>query len=284
MKKRLFALIAVLIFITVTAMPVYADMGPKPSIELTVKNAPDEDYYIDLLVPGSLRNKEDILKDVNEEYLGKDAEMMSGIINNTDDGWHPRYGTENGRAKGFTCNNSSHKYRFNYNNVPETFKVIIVTESGKVIVSNEITRKAFNAVTTDAKTGKLRERKNAILAKQLERFLITFIVTLLIEGMIFRCFKFEGKEGHNFAVFFKTNLCTQLLLYVVISLLPLHMLIYGGIFAAEIIITIIEGCVYSKLLTPKGKGARYAIVANILSFVLSLPMWFVLEVFFRISI
>ncbi|MBO4866953.1 MAG: hypothetical protein J5582_10410 [Ruminococcus sp.] len=282
MKKRLFALIAVLIFITVTAMPVYADMGPKPSIELTVKNAPDEDYYIDLLVPATFRTKEDILQDFNEQYSGKDAELMRVILNNTEDGWIPRHG---GRFRKFTHSNSSHKYEVSYMDVPETFKVIIVTESGKVIVSNEITRKAFNAVTTfDAKTGKLREKKTAILAKQLERFLITFIVTLLIEGMIFRCFKFEGKEGYNFAVFFLTNLCTQLLLYVVISLLPLHMLIYGGIFAAEIIITIIEGCVYSKLLTPKGKGARYAIVANILSFVLSLPMWFILEFFFRISI
>ncbi|SFD12846.1 hypothetical protein [Ruminococcus albus] len=282
MKKRLFALIAVLIFITVTAMPVYADMGPKPSIELTVKNAPDEDYYINLLVPGTLRKKEDRLQEVNEQYSGKDAELMRVIINNTEDGWYPRRG---GHFRELTQSKSSRKYEFSYMDVPKTFKVIIVTESGKVIVSNEITRKAFNAVTTfDAKTGKLRERKTAILAKQLERFLITFIATLLIEGMIFRCFEFEGKEGHNFAVIFKTNLCTQLLLYVVISLLPLHMLIYGGIFAAEIIITIIEGCVYSKLLTPKGKGARYAIVANILSFVLSLPMWFILEFFFRISI
>ncbi|MBE6868957.1 MAG: hypothetical protein E7494_09360 [Ruminococcus albus] len=282
MKKRLFALIAVLIFITVTAMPVYADMGPKPSIELTVKNAPDEDYYINLLVPGTLRKKEDRLQEVNEQYSGKDAELMRVIINNTEDGWYPRRG---GHFRELTQSKSLRKYEFSYMDVPKTFKVIIVTESGKVIVSNEITRKAFNAeITFDAETGKLREKKTAMLAKQLERFLITFIATLLIEGMIFRCFKFEGKEGHNFAVFFKTNLCTQLLLYVVISLLPLHMLIYGGIFAAEIIITIIEGCVYSKLLTPKGKGARYAIVANILSFVLSLPMWFILEFFFRISI
>ncbi|WP_139199838.1 hypothetical protein [Ruminococcus albus] len=271
-----------LIFITVTAMPVYADMGPKPSIELTVKNAPDEDYYINLLVPGTLRKKEDRLQEVNEQYSGKDAELMRVIINNTEDGWYPRRG---GHFRELTQSKSSRKYEFSYMDVPKTFKVIIVTESGKVIVSNEITRKAFNAVTTfDAETGKLREKKTAMLAKQLERFLITFIATLLIEGMIFRCFEFEGKEGHNFAVFFKTNLCTQLLLYVVISLLPLQMLIYGGIFAAEIIITIIEGCVYSKLLTPKGKGARYAIVANILSFVLSLPMWFILEFFFRISI
>ena len=282
MKKRLFALIAVLIFITVTAMPVYADMGPKPSIELTVKNAPDEDYYIDLIMPGNFRKKEDLLQEVNEEYSGKDAEMMMGLVNNIDDGWYPRYG---GRFRKFTHSKSSHTYTFDYNEVPVKFKVIIVTESGKVIKSEEFTRKAYNAeITFDAETGKLSENKSGMFAKQFIRFLITFLSTLLIEGMIFRCFKFEGKAGHNFVVFFLTNLCTQLLLYVVISLLPLHMLIYGGIFAAEIIITIIEGCVYSKLLTPKGKGARYAIVANILSFVLSLPMWFILEVFFRISI
>lgn len=275
MKKRIFALIAVIIFITVTALPVYADMGPKESIELTVKNAPDEDYYIDLLMPGSLRDKGDILRAVNEKYSGKDAEMINGIINHYEKGWRPRLGSNIGGR--FTHSNSSHSYVFDYDNVPETFKVIIVTESGKVITSDEFTRKSYNAVITyDVEKDKFNEDMSSALIKQLLSIFFTFLATIFIEGIVFLCYKYKFGEGKNFIVFILTNLATQVVLYIASCYFTLAFI------AAEVLVTAIEAFVYSHLLTPKEKGGRYALTANVISALLTTPMWVIVKFIFRI--
>ena len=114
-------------------------------------------------------------------------------------------------------------------------------------------------------------------AKQFVSFFITFIATLFIEGLVFMCFKYKGSEGHNFAVFFLTNLCTQLLLYISMS-----SIVALSILLVEILITAVEAFVYSRLLTPKEKGGRYALVANVTSFVLTLPVWFIVKFIIRV--
>ena len=270
-------MVAVIILITVTALPVYADMGAKPSIDLTVENAPDEEYYIDLLMPYPLQDEGSVLESINEQYSGRDAEMIKAIVTNAGDGWSPRHGGERGIGFDFIHSNTEHKYTFSYTNVPERFKVIIVTCSGKVIKSEEFTRKAYNAVITfDAGTGKMSEKMSGWVSAYLVRFFITFLGTLIIEGIVFLCFKYKFGEGNNFVVFILTNFCTQVLLHVSYFFVPVGW-ISKGIYIVEIIIMVIEAVVYSKLLTPKEKGVRYALIANTISLVLTFPVWIFLE-------
>ena len=54
MVKRSTAIFLVLILAVIAALPAFADTGPKPSLTLTVKNPPDEPYYIDLLMQKAL--------------------------------------------------------------------------------------------------------------------------------------------------------------------------------------------------------------------------------------
>ena len=51
--KRCSFIFMILTFVFALCFPVtvLADMGPKPSLTIEVENAPDERYYLDLLMP-----------------------------------------------------------------------------------------------------------------------------------------------------------------------------------------------------------------------------------------
>ena len=276
MKKRLFALLLVVFIATAAALPVYADIGPKQSIDLIVKNAPDEDYYIDLLQNEYNRAHDESRKEhVEKNYSGAERDMMMTLVDFEDNGWTPRFGSP--ISQEFTRCNSNGKYIFDYMDVPYDFRVVIVTVSGKVITSDVFTRKSYNAVITyDVETGEFHEDMSGALVKQLISIFLTFLATILVEGIIFSLFKYKFDEGKNFIVFILTNLATQVVLYIASCYL------FQVLIAAELVVTVIEAIVYSRLLTPKEKAVRYALSANIISALLTLPVWAVVKLIIRI--
>ena len=55
MKRKWKACLCIAAFLlAVLPVSASADMGPKPQITIQVQNAPDGDYYVDLLVPGEV--------------------------------------------------------------------------------------------------------------------------------------------------------------------------------------------------------------------------------------
>ena len=53
MKRNWKACLCIAAFLlAVLPVSASADMGPKPQITIQVQNAPDGDYYVDLLIPG----------------------------------------------------------------------------------------------------------------------------------------------------------------------------------------------------------------------------------------
>ncbi|MFQ9126466.1 MAG: hypothetical protein ACLR4Z_06360 [Butyricicoccaceae bacterium] len=58
MKRKRTSVFCVLALLAVLLpVPARADMGPKPSVTIHVKNPPSGSYYLDLLVPGEASDK-----------------------------------------------------------------------------------------------------------------------------------------------------------------------------------------------------------------------------------
>lgn len=250
-----------------------ADVGPKPSLEIIVKNPPQSEYYLDLLVDYS----SDHLYENIRNSEGYSAEMYDILKKYNVDGWRPAlatgtrvplFGKLTGEKKG---NNMVHN--FSYVGVPDRFKVILVTSGNEVIVSeNIVERKAFKStVYFDLGTKKLSE-KCAVLAYILQ-FLSTCSLTLIIEGLILLLFRFSMKQ--NWKTFLIINIITQVLLTAVIYSATYKL----GAFAAlllympfELVIFIGEAILFVRYLKQHSRRRRvmFAITANILSFIIGL--------------
>ncbi|MBR4554902.1 MAG: hypothetical protein IKO27_04840 [Ruminococcus sp.] len=74
---------AVIVFSLLSGIFASADMGPKPSIDLTVNNAPNENYYIDLLYSKDWHlTTEDIeiKREIENAASESDREMMRTVV------------------------------------------------------------------------------------------------------------------------------------------------------------------------------------------------------------
>lgn len=267
--KKLETLLILIVFILVLPSIAYCDAGPKPSIEIIVKNPPEIEYYLDLLVD---YEGENLYPNIREEDKYS-ANMYNILKNYKSDGWRPAMATGTkvpifgdiiGKRIG---ENMVHS--FSYIGVPDKFKIIIVTADGETIVSeNIVKRKAFNSkVYFDYNTKKLRE--TSIVLAYIKQFLTTYPTTLLIEGLILLLFGFSLKKNWKSLVLI--NLITQVLLTFIIF----GAMYKQGSMAAilfyipfEIIILIMEAKLFKKYLVDHSESRRvaFAIVANIVSF------------------
>lgn len=281
MKKIVFAVLT-LSFMLTCIVTVNADTGPKDSLIVYVENAPDELYYLDLLTQeaDSFSNIADI-NDYNQD-------MLDLLYSYEDDGWFPAFtegtgvpitGSLIGSASG-----SLMVHEFGYIGVPETYRIIIVTESGVVTVSDTLTRKALqSSVTYDYDTGKAQVPSTIIT--YLLQFAVTFSLTLILEGIILILFNISLKE--NWKPFLLVNLATQILLTVTVGIILIKQGIFTAVFfqiPAELIIMVIEVIVYRHFLTgpiSNRKKIAYGIVANTASWILG---FFLLQYLFTILI
>ena len=80
MKRKRTSVFCVLALLAVLLpVPARADMGPKPSVTIHVKNPPSGSYYLDLLVPGEASDK---LFDNQEWNHLSETQMDAEIITN----------------------------------------------------------------------------------------------------------------------------------------------------------------------------------------------------------
>lgn len=274
--KRALVLLAALVILSLTFVShINADAGPKPSLEIIVKNPPESEYYLDLLVDYSSGHLYDNMRD-DEGYSGNMYDILKGY---NADGWRPALvtGTRvplNGKLTG-KKNGDNMVHYFSYMGVPDRFKVIIVTSDNEVIVSESIVeRKAFNSTAYfDCNTKGLWER-SAVLSYVLQ-FLSTYSLTLIIEGLILVLFRFSMKQ--NWKPFLVINIITQILLTVIIYSATY---LQGSFFALflyipfELVIFIAEAILFAKYLKQHSKLRRvmFAITANIISFMTGLAI------------
>lgn len=153
-KKRILLIVMMVFLSFLSSFAVSADVGLKPELYVFVKNPPEELYYLDLLIQNNSNDKYVNLED-KSLY---NQNMLALLYSKKDEGWLPALtdGTDvplHGDLIGEPKDGAMMHY-FGYFGVPETYRIIIVTESGKVTVSDVITRKSmFSNVYYDYKTG-----------------------------------------------------------------------------------------------------------------------------------
>lgn len=277
--NKLFALLFLTIIIFSFPLTVSADLGPKPKLTIIVKNPPTKEYYLDLLIDYDLPLKDNL----HGQRDTLDQEKLKSLEEYSKDGWCAAlaHGT---RAKLWgnltgEISDDVNKHTFGYFGLPDTYKIIIVTPENKVIVTKTIERKSYTStVYYDYATGEVTQQKGLTLAwTYTKQFLMSFICTLIIEGLILLIFRF--KTTHTLWIFFFTNLITQSAFTIIMSTSLLMFGIYASyvvLFAVEIIITAVEATAYAFLIKEgkKRKRVAYAVIANIISSLALLPLMY----------
>lgn len=270
MKRFILFLLVVVLAFGLT-VPLSADTGPKPSITVYVENAPEEEYYLDLLIeeeqPNNTLTEDEIaslapsmlavLREYNENGLRAALSYGSAI---------PIFGKITGTPDGERM-----KHVFSYYGIPDTVKVIAVTKSGAVYVSEAVEKKEYQAeYILDFQTFSL-ESKGQPLVRYISQFFSTFIPTIIIEFIILLLFGFSVKK--NLISFLAVNFATQIVLTVVYAINYPSMGVFFINLAVlpfvELIITAIEALAYVFMLKDKSKVRRsvYAVVANLCSWI-----------------
>ena len=284
-KRFIAASLITFIIVTCFTRVVMADMGPKRSIEIKILNAPTEPYYVALLMPT------DYVADIDDpsrfDHIPEDKDWVREIFYEYDeDGFrlftYPA-GTNSicysGWQNDFYRGENIIEYGYM---VPSTFKVMIVTDSGEVTVSNELTAKRFHSQCEyDYSTNTLKEI--IVPAYGPDFFIETalyLVVTLVIEGIVLLCFGLFRKK--NLKYFLIVNITTQFLLFVFNFLSRMFVVVLLNHFALwivmEAVILVIETIWYSKKLVNKNgdvskvRNILYAITANLISAFIDLPI------------
>lgn len=289
-RKSLRTLVCALLASLALTTFAFADNGPKPQLIVRVKNAPQEPYYLDLLAKGDWDAEDgNRIDGIDWNYDGKedtlDPDLLALLRDNVPAGWHacvaqgttgaPIYGelySENTDASG----NALH--RFGYVGVPSTYRIILVTESGKVWVSDILNRRVLQSSVTvnwSDDTSAVTVSVPSTIPGYLLQFVATLVPTLLIEGIILLLFQYSWKQ--NWKAFLLVNLITQGLLAIASSVYAIqsgpNMFSYLIFFLpAELFILIAEAYLYAGRGMLKGhskkRAAAYAVTANLISAIL----------------
>lgn len=289
-RKSLRVLVCALLASLALTTFAFADFGPKPQLIVRVKNAPQEPYYLDLLAKGDWDAEDgNRIDGIDWNYDGKedtlDPDLLALLRDNVPAGWHacvaqgttgaPIYGelySENTDASG----NDLHV--FGYHGVPSTYRIILVTESGKVWVSDILNRRVLQSSVTvnwSDDTSAVTVSVPSTIPGYLLQFVATLVPTLLIEGIILLLFQYSWKQ--NWKAFLLVNLITQGLLAIASSVYAIqsgpNMFSYLIFFLpAELFILIAEAYLYAGRGMLKGhskkRAAAYAVTANLISAIL----------------
>lgn len=282
-------------------MTVHADMGPKPSIQITFEGMGPEKCYGTLLSesistgPSTAWDgtEADAKHNENELYSYKnlDYETWKAFVEYEDaDGFYFL-------QEGWQVNGTKELDWIYY--PPSTFKILLYyPESGTFLVSDIYEKYAFDSYytvdmsnfqqPTDNAQGesegaeklvliekKIEAEKTYNYKKEIRLLLIRILATIAIELVIAVMFGFTGKK--QFLLLAGVNVVTQVILNVLLNVIHYKMgpvmYEFGYIFF-ELIVFVIEATIYCKFLGRYGNKERsnryyisYAFVANLISFV-----------------
>jgi len=264
--KKIVAITCLLLILS-SSMLVFADIGPKDELIINVVNPPAERYYLDILTTD--QSYESNLS--QDDYADLDLNMLDVLQNYKEGKWHAAYaGGTNipmwGNIEGVKANDEF-IHTFGYLGLPDTCRIIIVTESGKVVVSEEFTRQSLHSsIKYDFTNNEVVQ--TPVLLGYIAQFALTCLATLIIEILILIAFKFDVKK--NIKIVLAVNVVTQIILTVIMG----TVLMKNGSLAAyiiqvpaEIAVICIEIYIFGKKMTGHTAKRRriYALVANLVS-------------------
>ena len=298
-RNSLRALVCALLASLVLTTFAFADSGPKPQLTVRVENAPQEPYYLDLLAEGDWNESGESSYDgVDWSYHGKentlDPALLTSLRDNVPTGWHAcvAQGTTGAPIHGELYSESTDAsgndlHVFGYHGVPSTYRIILVTQSGKVWLSDELERRVLQSSVTVHWADNPESTTVTVpstVTGYLLQFLATLVPTLLIEGALLLLFRYSWKK--NWKVFLLVNVLTQGFLAVASVSVTAHSgvsawYLFFFLLPAELVVMLVEVFLYSGrgLLTghSKGRAALYAVTANlasaVLGYYLAEPVW-----------
>lgn len=274
MKRLLRTVPCLLLCLILLGGAASADMGPKQSVTITVTNAPEGIYYLDLL------HQEDVdYSNVDlEEY---DPALLEGLRSWEGEGWYPSlvHGT-NLPLFGDLTPGTDGTHTFSYYGLPDTFRIAVSSADGAQATAEPFTRTVFHTELVYDYESNTITRSTSTVGYYLTQFLSTFIPTLVVEGILLWLFGFRSRR--SVAVFLIVNLVTQAALHILVGSAILsvgaHYLYYLMLVPVEVLILLVEAIVYGLLLRDQKPGRRvgYAVCANLASYAAGfLPLHFI---------
>lgn len=281
MKKRTAAILLCVIFIlTFGSVHVRADMGPKPSVQITFENMGDEVCY------GTLLSKEKStgpasVWDGNYQHINNynlELEIWEAFAEYEDaDGYYFL-------QEGWLCSETKQLNWTYY--PPYSFKILLYyPQSGTFAVSGVYERYAFDSYYTvnmdgiligSVETGQafLTAERSYDYTWELVSLLCRIAATILLE--IGAALLFGFRQRRVLAVIAGVNIVTQVTLNVLLNVINYNMgsLAFSMYYVLlEVIVFVVEGIVYGLLLnrvSEKRLSARrvifYTLTANAVSF------------------
>ena len=272
--SRVFLLVCLsLALLTVTAL---ADTGPTSRLTVKVKNAPQELYYLDLL---SMEGSPRYPSLTEEELAALDPDLYSALLAAIPAGWHGcvSQGTDGAPIWGSLTPDENGCHTFSNYGVPWTYRVLMVTESGEVFLSEVQTRRMLQSSVTVYWAAKSLSAAPLWVGYALE-LLSTLVPTLLLEGLLLALLGLWNRR--NLLVFLAANVVTQLAMFLILGTTALKEGVGFGYYLLfiplELVILLAETVAYRRLFTEtsKRRATVYGISANLCSAVLG---WFLAE-------
>ena len=265
MKKRFFAfVIAVFMLMPLICFPASADMGPKPSVNISFSGFEGQHYFVTLLSDREGHGPWNTENGYEDWYGDRGAwEAFSSF--DAPEGWYFVGYMED-------CT-ETHSFAWTYY-PPDNFRVLIYyPDSGELLLSDgAYERYAFDSYYTVAaeNTGfTVESSRSQHIAEQALGFIARLVITLAIELAVAALFMRLNKR--SVLVIVLANVVTQSLFNLIImnmhtSIVFVAFAAYG---AAELAIFVAEGLTY-RFTLPKYSDKKvrtwlYALCANVIS-------------------
>lgn len=268
-----------------------ADSGPKPHLVVRVENAPAV-YYLDLLAEGNIEDDSVPFDSIDwnytdEEAAALDTALLDSLRAAIPEGWHGciSEGSTGAPIWGELYPEEFDKtgaplHSFTYFGVPTVYRILMVSDTGEVFLSDTLERKVLQCSATVDWAARTVHTPPVWLGYALQ-FLSTLLPTLAVEFLILLLFRLRSKR--NLWVFLLVNLITQggLAVYAAVNTLAYgaNIMVYIVFFIPiELAILVVEAIAYRRWLScSRGRATAYAVIANIasaaLGFWLMEPVW-----------
>ena len=284
-QKIVSVIITLIITATFLSTAAFADMGPKPSLEVRFAGINGENCWAALLFP------ENDIGPGNEPWFADNQSTAEQItMNDYKDADGYIMSMYQGSPEKIDKNSVlRHSYY-----PPENFKVLLYfPDSGEFFVTPVFERYAFNSYFTIDVSARQNGTVTAISsnfpAKEIVFLIIRILLTIGIELLIALAFKFTAKKQILFIAI--VNVITQIALNIGINMIYHNAgatLIFLYI-PLELAVFAVEAILYAALLkTPEGKPVKggkavgYAAAANAVSFIFGVVVFWISEMLARI--
>lgn len=271
MKKLLLCLCAMLTL----SVSVFADSGPKPSVNVTLRGLDGARWYATLLSETDTTGPYSVL----DKYYKVPPEELAEW--EADPAWRAFQSYEDADGYYFlqfrVSGTGDGALRWTYY-PPQRFKLLLyLPDSGAYVVSEPQERYAFHSYFTadldKAADGVVPVVKSMDYGRELAGLLLRVALTVWIELVV--ALPFGYREKRYRWLILCVNLVTQLLLNAALFALAYS----GGAHAAmvaylplEIAVFLIESGIYRARFGGKGNPTRYALAANAASFAAGLAL------------